>query len=1831
MKIVYLKMMVWLFATMMCHGADTDGPGSRSLKLPTFSGKQKDFQIWWLQFSAYASVCGFAAAIKTTKEADLPDQEEEDANDTAKQKEARKRNSLAVCNFTLAFGTASCMSFVLGSTTAAFPSGLAYLIVKALFNAFKPQDTISRVEMRNELLALTLGAQDNPSTLFEQISSIKHRFPSVDDADLIASAIAALPDAYHSSMTSLQMREGDSLTLDQVEQTAKTYYRVATSTRNSSTSTAADREIAMNAVALGNNQNNQNNGFVRGNRGGGRGFGNRTFGGRGNGRGNGGRPYDGQGGINRRSPRHTTGCYICGGRHGFQNCWELECNADRRPHNWVSVFARDNTNQDTPAAPAEIANIAVDNMGEILMCTVTVSPQLFPTDAALLQDPHIYVLDSAATQHVSKSTTGMNNLYPADKSFHSITANGTVAYADMVGKLHAIVCNNQGVQLHNIQIQEVVYSPSAPFNLISEGYYAKQGFKIEGDATYKRLYHSDGRELMFDIVINTPRGMLWAICLKPNASREVTLAMTDNASKQPPSVNIQQAHRMFGHMGEDLTRKTATHHGYTITRGTLKACEPCAISKARRKNLPTGANLPAKATKDRDRAYIDQASLRRKDSFNRNILCYVWCLIKLEYTGLFISYMFRKKNQMSEFLCHVFHRMKERGNMPKIVRMDNAGENLKFKERAESKDWKLNLVYELTAPNTPQQNAPVEVGIPTLLNRANALCVDANIPADVKHLLLPRAILTVTKLDGLQPVRLEGVVKSKYEHQYGSNPAFAKYPLRIFGEALTVTIYETLRGKQKARGITCLFTGYPVDHAGDHYEIWNPKTQKFFTSRDITPLRRMYYASTGKPAIEDPVLPEPQPQYIEIEDLAPPVAPDVPPAVAVAPQVDPAVAAAPPDDPVAAPDAPPDVPPVPDAEPLQVHVPDLQDVVDQVQNPVSPVQQLMARGSQDAEEDFSEAATQPISNARPRRQRTQVKRMFAASDGNFHDAYINSSIDCGSFEITLTPAEEKFYAAMDKYGLDGTYSALEFASPSINIGVPFSSIFEEPDPQPTLLSFHVHNLDVHEAYLQSEPTDPAGPLWQPEFSSMLASRQPYGPGSVGSIIARANANGNTINGMSDASFAPSSTSHNESIVDFLPHEIYSSDDESSSSSSTSTSETSSITTWDSHDSQSLPSLVSRDTSSVGSSLPDLIDPNFPVDACSVESSNSSVVSALLDTETEVTQGWQNAHFSTETPIHSDTISLEKPTEFVCVGAGLGGGFTDTTELHVMTYNQAMSKPDKAEWEKSVDKEHTRMVTNNVFTPVDIQDVPPHATVLSTKWAMKKKANGTYRARMVARGFEQIDGEHYDEHDKSSPVVSEITIRIVLVLMLMTGFWAEVVDVCGAFLLGKFEAGHKMFINVPQGFEKFYPSNVVLFLTRTLYGLKQSAIQYWKLCTQTFKTMGYTRSKADACLQFMWTAAGLLIWITWVDDCLCVGPKTEVLKAKAHLSEFFDTDEGGPLKEYIGMKVDIDRATGSLKLTQPVMIQSFMDEFDLPGEIPPNPAPQGEILKKGEDETDNLTTKFQKLYRKGVGKLLHMSRWTRPDCLNRVRELSRFMQGATKHHLKRMYRVMDFVVATAQFGWYMQPNAKWDGKDREFEFDIRGKADSDYGVDPATRRSISGGSTFLCGACVCARSRMQSCVTLSVTEAEFVAAVDTAQDMLFTMRVLESMGLKVKKPMILQIDNKGAVDLANNWSSAGRTRHVAVRICFLRELKEQGLILTEWISNEHMSSDIFTKNVGGEDFDRHSGVYIHDQTFPVTSKGGCWIALFLTCACAMKTPMKPTEMCCALQKCTVISM
>jgi hypothetical protein len=88
--------------------------------------------------------------------------------------------------------------------------------------------------------------------------------------------------------------------------------------------------------------------------------------------------------------------------------------------------------------------------------------------------------------------------------------------------------------------------------------------------------------------------------------------------------------------------------------------------------------------------------------------------------------------------------------------------------------------------------------------------------------------------------------------------------------------------------------------------------------------------------------------------------------------------------------------------------------------------------------------------------------------------------------------------------------------------------------------------------------------------------------------------------------------------------------------------------------------------------------------------------------------------------------------------------------------------------------------------------------------------------------------HYNAQSISAPVSSEHVIHIVLVLIIMAGWVGEILDVQGAFLHGDLDYGKTIHMEVPQGFEKHYdPLYYVLLLLKTIYGLKQSAFQFWK--------------------------------------------------------------------------------------------------------------------------------------------------------------------------------------------------------------------------------------------------------------------------------------------------------------------------------------------------------------------------------------------------------------------
>ena len=147
-----------------------------------------------------------------------------------------------------------------------------------------------------------------------------------------------------------------------------------------------------------------------------------------------------------------------------------------------------------------------------------------------------------------------------------------------------------------------------------------------------------------------------------------------------------------------------------------------------------------------------------------------------------------------------------------------------------------------------------------------------------------------------------------------------------------------------------------------------------------------------------------------------------------------------------------------------------------------------------------------------------------------------------------------------------------------------------------------------------------------------------------------------------------------------------------------------------------------------------------------------------------------------------------------------------------------------------------------------------------------------------------------------------------------------------------------------------------------------------------------------------------------------------------------------------------------------------------------------------------------------------------------------MDGVTTAHINAMYHIMHYVIATPQCGLEIAPDLSIKGHE------ITGKLDTDYAKDPTTRRSVTGYSILLNGAYVDWKSKMQQCITLNSTEVEYVGASQTAQQMLFAQRILESLGLKVKMPMILEVNNMGVIDLANNWSSSARIKHIIIISC-----------------------------------------------------------------------------------------
>jgi hypothetical protein len=138
----------------------------------------------------------------------------------------------------------------------------------------------------------------------------------------------------------------------------------------------------------------------------------------------------------------------------------------------------------------------------------------------------------------------------------------------------------------------------------------------------------------------------------------------------------------------------------------------------------------------------------------------------------------------------------------------------------------------------------------------------------------------------------------------------------------------------------------------------------------------------------------------------------------------------------------------------------------------------------------------------------------------------------------------------------------------------------------------------------------------------------------------------------------------------------------------------------------------------------------------------------------------------------------------------------------------------------------------------------------------------------------------------------------------------------------------------------------------------------------------------------------------------------------------------------------------------------------------------------------------------------------------------------------MLRVTKFVLDTESYCLKIKPKAI------EENWDLVVYSDSNWAGDTENQISISGFIIYLLGVPICWRSKGQKGVTLSSSEAEYVAMSEAEKEIRFVYYLFESLGISVKLPIIVRLDNIGAIFMAENASSGVRTRHIDTRYHFI---------------------------------------------------------------------------------------
>ncbi|CAM8975392.1 unnamed protein product [Rhodiola kirilowii] len=411
---------------------------------------------------------------------------------------------------------------------------------------------------------------------------------------------------------------------------------------------------------------------------------------------------------------------------------------------------------------------------------------------------------------------------------------------------------------------------------------------------------------------------------------------------------------------------------------------------------------------------------------------------------------------------------------------------------------------------------------------------------------------------------------------------------------------------------------------------------------------------------------------------------------------------------------------------------------------------------------------------------------------------------------------------------------------------------------------------------------------------------------------------------------------------------------------------------------------------------------------------------------------------------------------------------------------------------------------------EVVPLPSHVCPITCKWiyTVKTRSDGSlerYKARLVARGFQQEYGRDYDE--TFAPVAHMTTIRTLLAVASVREWSISQLDVKNAFLNG--ELREEVYMRPPLGYS--ISDGMVLRLRRSLYGLKQAPRAWFERFSFVVTAAGFTASDHDPALFIHTSTRGRTLLLLYVDDMLITGDDPQhITFVKERLHTQFLMKDLGPIRYFLG--IEFSSTPEGFFLSQEKYIRDLLDRASLSDQRTVDTPMELNVHLR---PTDGKPLEDPTRYRHLVGSLVYLG-VTRPDISYPVHILSQFVSAPTHLHYSHLLHVLRYLRGSISRHLFFP---------RSSSLQLRAYSDATWASDHSDRRSRSAYCVFLDGSLIAWKTKKQTSVSRSSAEAELRAMALLTTDVTWLRWLLEDFGVTASGPTPLFSDSTGAISIA----------------------------------------------------------------------------------------------------------